>query len=88
MVFCILLNLLLTLHVQSFTIVSVSIACAMLKEEKETKCMSKTEIKNRIEQLEKIMWFEEMKNFIDWHKYNEWERERAELKAMLEEEEK
>lgn len=50
--------------------------------------MTEKEIEKRIEQLENMMWFEEMKDFIDWTTYNAWEKERRELRELLQKGEK
>jgi len=47
--------------------------------------MSRKEIEDRIEVLKDLMWFEEMKDYIDWRVYNEWERELKDLKKKLNE---
>ena len=47
--------------------------------------MTRQDIMDRIEFLKDLMWYEEMKDYIDWPKYNEWERELKELRKKLNE---
>lgn len=46
--------------------------------------MTKEEIRNEIDRLERAIFYEEMADFLDWGKYYELKNKVAKLKAQLE----